>query len=92
MSRDVVLDVAEFIPLEFFVSKLLNRKIGDNETIWLVVIAAILGFSISLVIEILQYLWVVSRYSSAFDLVFNSLGSIIGVFCNRFLGCYRQDV
>lgn len=80
-KRDFTLNVAGFIPLGFLILPLLRHNISNNKTIRLVAVAAILGFSASLVIETFQYLWIPGRHSSAYDLATNTFGTIIGAVC-----------
>ncbi len=84
-KRDFLLNFVGFIPLGFLIFPLIKYNISRSKTIMLVVVAAIIGFSASLVIETLQYFWIPGRYSSAYDLASNTLGVIIGAVCYLFL-------
>ena len=88
-KKDFALNVAGFIPLGFLILPLARHIMNSNKIIRLVVIAVVMGFSVSLVIEILQYLWIPGRYSSAYDLVANTFGTIIGALCWLSIGDHR---
>ena len=87
--RDVALNVAGFIPLGFLALPLVKHTKSSNKIIRLIAIAAAMGFTVSLVIEILQYFWIPGRYSSAYDLVTNTIGTIIGALCWLSIGSHR---
>ena len=80
-KKDFAFNLAGFIPLGFLVLPLVRYKIDNNEIIKLVAIGTTLGFSVSLVIEVLQYLWIPGRYSTAYDLATNTIGAFIGALC-----------
>lgn len=84
-KRDFALNMVGFIPLGFLMPPLLRPIIRYKQKLWLVAVVAIIGSSASLVIETLQYLWVPGRFSSAYDLATNTLGTIIGAVCYVFL-------
>ena len=88
-KKDFALNVAGFIPLGFLLLPLVGHIMGSNKIIRLVAIAAVMGFSVSLVIEVLQFLWIPGRYSSTYDLVTNTFGTIIGALCWLSLGGRR---
>jgi glycopeptide antibiotics resistance protein len=88
-TRDFALNVVGFIPLGFLILPLVGYTMSSNKIIRLVAIAAAMGFSVSLVIEILQYFWIPGRYSSAYDLVTNTFGTIIGALCWLSIGGHR---
>ena len=84
-KKDFLLNFVGFIPLGYLVFPLIKYNISRSKTIMFVVVAAIVGFSASLVIETLQYFWVPGRYSSAYDLASNTLGVTTGAVCYLFL-------
>lgn len=78
-NADFSLNIAGFVPLGFLLLPLIEGCFrDDNKVIKLIAIATFVGFFTSLTIEILQYLWIPGRISSAYDLTTNTLGSTIG--------------
>ena len=82
---DLALNVVGFLPMGFFIALLLRPIVSNNKTIRLFAAAALLGFSVSFIIELSQYLWVSGRIPSVFDLAANTCGAIIGAACYLFL-------
>jgi glycopeptide antibiotics resistance protein len=79
-KRDLALNVVGFVPLGFLILPLAEH-IMDSNKIRKLVVAIAMGFSISLVIEVLQFIWIPGRYSSSYDLVTNTLGTTFGALC-----------
>lgn len=77
-KRDLVINIAGFIPLGFIAMSAILNMNGRNKTIIYITIIAFSGLAISIVIETLQYLWVTGRYSSIYDLFTNTTGTVIG--------------
>lgn len=93
-KRDVVINIAGFIPLGFIAMSAILNTNGRNKTIIYLTIIAFSGLAISIVIETLQYLWITGRYSSMFDLFANTTGTFIGavgylIFSSRLLESHR---
>jgi hypothetical protein len=87
--QDIVLNLIGFVPLGFFLSAVLNRS-GGRFSRRGVLIAVVLGFSVSLFIEIVQA-WIPSRSSSMSDLLLNTLGTWLGALAFR-LTSFRTKV
>ncbi len=83
MSEDSILNLLGFIPFGFIFSATLF-KLGGILDKHYVFITMLFCFTVSLVIEILQA-WLPSRSSSMPDLIFNTLGALIGTVMLRFL-------
>lgn len=76
--RDLVVNVAGFIPLGFLGVSLMRHRIQATASLRLLIMATLLGFVASLFIEVGQFLWVPGRFSSLVDLSANTLGALIG--------------
>ncbi len=76
MLQDILLNLAGFIPLGFFLAATLlqNNRFSNQQA---VLIAVIFCFAVSLMMEVYQA-WIPSRSSQMMDLVFNTLGALIG--------------
>jgi hypothetical protein len=73
---DIIINLFGFMPFGFIFSTLLFRLRGKFP-IYFILIAGGTGFLFSLPIEILQA-WLPSRDSSAFDLILNTTGALLG--------------
>ena len=87
-KRDLVVNIAGFIPLGFLSMAALTYKHGHKESFLYIILAVSLGIFISLIIETLQFYWVPGRYSSTYDLLCNASGTTIGVMSYIFIGRY----
>ncbi len=81
--RDIIINFAGFIPLGFVLIATFV-KVGGSLKKYGILITLVLGFTVSLAIEFLQA-WIPSRSSDILDLVFNTLGTLLGVMIYRFL-------
>lgn len=77
--RDLVVNIAGFIPLGFLTIAVLSSRKKNNYVYTPIVIAITLGGIISTTIETLQFYWVPGRYSSLYDLLSNLTGTFIGI-------------
>jgi len=80
--RDIIINFAGFIPLGFVLIATFV-KVGGSFEKHGVLITVVLCFTVSLAIEILQA-WIPSRSSDFLDLIFNTLGTLLGVMIHRF--------
>jgi len=90
--RDIIINFAGFIPLGFVLIATFVRVGGSFEKHG-VLITVVLCFTVSLAIEILQA-WIPSRSSDPLDLLFNTLGALLGVMIYILLtirGSYARD-
>ena len=77
-ARDALINVAAFVPLGLSLAPL-AVKLGRLRAPYAPVAAvAAIGFLFSLAVESAQYWWIAGRYSSASDLVANTLGVAAG--------------
>jgi hypothetical protein len=80
--RDIIINFAGFIPLGFvLIATFVN--VGGSLKKYGILITVVLCFTISLAIETLQA-WIPSRSSDFLDLLFNTLGALLGVMIYRF--------
>jgi hypothetical protein len=79
-SRDIGINILGFIPLGFLLFLAINSYSNPLKTsAWCLLISAILGgIIVSLIIETLQ-VYLPDRHSSVTDLIFNALGTGLGV-------------
>ena len=92
--QDVIINFLGFMPLGLILVLTLRRCHGPFEK-YAVAIAVLLGFAVSLFIEIGQS-WIPSRTSSLLDLVLNTAGTASGValrgmFCRKFFTACSPD-
>jgi len=85
-KRDLVVNVAGFVPLGFLAMTAVEAKFaGHKKTFYHIALAIIFGIGVSVTLEILQYYWIPGRYSSLYDLLTNTAGTIIGVLAYLFI-------
>ena len=77
--RDLVENIAGFIPLGFLAIAVLSTRKKNNYFYTPIVLAITLGALVSIAIETLQFFWVPGRYSSLYDLLANLTGTVIGI-------------
>lgn len=80
---DIIINLIGFIPLGFFLNATFV-KIGGFFEKYTLLITVVLCFTVSLAIEILQA-WMPLRSSDPLDLLFNTLGAVVGIMLYRFL-------
>ena len=83
MNEDNILNLIGFIPFGFILAATLIKLGGTFEKHYFF-ITVLFCFTVSLIIEILQA-WLPSRSSSMSDLIFNTLGALIGAMVLRIL-------
>ena len=83
MSEDNILNLLGFIPFGFIFAATLMKFGGTFDKHYFFITVSFC-FAVSLIIEILQA-WLPSRSSSMPDLIFNTLGALIGAVILRFL-------
>ena len=81
--QDIIINFAGFIPLGFVLIATFIKAGGFLKK-YGILITLVSGFTVSLVIEILQA-WIPSRSSDILDLIFNTLGTLLGVMLYIFL-------
>ncbi len=79
--QDALLNLLGFVPLGF-VFTFTFSKAGSGLGKHAVLLTFALGISVSLLIEILQ-VWIPTRSSDVFDLFFNTIGLLIGIYLFR---------
>ena len=84
-----MLNLIGFIPFGFILAATLIKFGGTFEKHYFL-ITVLFCFTVSLIIEVLQA-WMPSRSSSMPDLIFNTLGALIGAMILRFLIVLIQD-
>ena len=77
LVADLAVNVAIFVPIGWGLCRAARRPGGSCRTPWLV--AIVLAAAFSLVMETVQA-WLPNRYSSAADVVANTLGAAVGAF------------
>ena len=86
---DIAINIAGFIPLGFIISLLLyNTRKASASRMYLTAILS--GSAISLAIELLQ-VYLPTRSSQMSDLIFNTMGTAIGVALFRFI-VHKSDI
>jgi len=80
--RDIIINLAGFIPFGFFLTATLIKLGGAFEK-HDILISVSFCFAVSLIIEILQA-WIPSRHSEMLDLILNTFGALIGAIMYRF--------
>jgi VanZ like family/Concanavalin A-like lectin/glucanases superfamily len=81
LNEDNILNLLGFVPFGFILAATLI-KFGGNLEKYYFLITVLFCFTVSLIIEILQA-WLPSRTSSMPDLIFNTLGALIGAIIFR---------
>jgi hypothetical protein len=89
LNEDNMLNLIGFIPFGFILAATLIKFGGTFEKHYFL-ITVLFCFTVSLIIEVLQA-WMPSRSSSMPDLIFNTLGALIGAMILRFLIVLIQD-
>jgi hypothetical protein len=82
MNEDNIINLLGFIPFGFILAATLMRFGGTLEKHYFLITVSFC-FTVSLIIEIVQA-WLPSRSSSILDLIFNTLGALIGAIILRF--------
>ncbi len=88
MNEDNILNLLGFIPFGFIFAATLMKFGGTLEKHYFF-ITVLFCFTVSLIIEVLQA-WLPSRSSSMPDLIFNTLGALIGAVILRFFMVSNQ--
>ena len=86
--QDAVINLLGFVPLGF-VFTFTFSKAGSGLGKHAVLLTAASGVTVSLVIEILQA-WIPTRSSDAFDLFFNTMGVLIGIYLSQVVHLKRR--
>jgi len=81
--QDIIINFAGFIPLGFVLIATFIKAGGFFKK-YGILITLVSGFTVSLTIEFLQA-WIPSRSSDILDLIFNTLGTLLGVMLYIFL-------
>ncbi len=89
MNEDNILNLLGFIPFGFILAATL-KKFGGAFGRHYFLITVLFCFTVSLIIEILQA-WLPSRSSSMPDLIFNTLGALIGAIILRYVIVSRNS-